>query len=206
MDKPDKKSYHHGELRNTLIRAGIELISESGASGIDLRKVARKAGVSHAAPYRHFSDKKTLIAAISEEGFKQLWDEMEQAILITDSNAHEQLRNMGHAYVQFALKNPSLVREMFSGLMIEREAYPALYLVSKKLFRLIENVVIAGQSMGKIKEGSSEELTCVIWSMMHGTAILIIENQMKPITMKNNGIEHISRVCMDFLILGLGVS
>lgn len=206
MDNPDKKSYHHGDLRNTLIRAGVELIAESGASGLDLRKVARKAGVSHAAPYRHFADKQTLIAAICEEGFNQLWHEMDQAVLTADSSPHEQLRSMGHAYVQFALKNSWLVREMFSGLTIEREAYPTLYQVSKKLFGLIENVVITGQSMSKIKVGSSEELTCVIWSMMHGTAILIIENQMKPITMQNNGIEHISRVCIDSLILGLGVS
>ncbi|AJY74819.1 TetR/AcrR family transcriptional regulator [Paenibacillus beijingensis] len=203
MDKPDKKSYHHGDLRNTLIRAGIEFISESGASGIDLRKVARRAGVSHAAPYRHFADKKALIAAICEEGFNLLSAEIEQAILMTDRSPFEQLRSMGHAYVQFAVHNPWLVREMFSGLTIEREAYPALYQVSKKLFQLIENIVAAGQRTGQMKEGSSEELTCVIWSMMHGAAILIIENQMKPITMQMGGIEHISRVCIDSLLLGL---
>jgi AcrR family transcriptional regulator len=206
MDKPNKKNYHHGDLRKTLINAGIELISESGASSIDLRKVARIAGVSHAAPYRHFADKKALIAAISEEGFNLLSIEMEQAILMKESSAHEQLRGMGHAYVQFALKNPSLVREMFSGLTIEREAYTSLYEVSKKLFNMIETVVIIGQEKGEIKVSNSKELTCVIWSMMHGTAILIIENQLRPITMQNNGIEHITRVCMDSLILGLGAS
>lgn len=206
MDNPDKKSYHHGNLRKTLIRAGIDLMSESGASSIDLRKVARKAGVSHAAPYRHFADKKMLIAAICEEGFNHLGDEMELAIRMTDNSAHEQLRNMAHAYVQFALKHPSLVREMFSGLTVEREVYPELYQVSRKLFRFIENVVIAGQNMGAIKEGSSEDLTCVIWSMMHGTAILSIENQMKLITLPSNGFEYFSHISMDSLIHGLGVS
>jgi AcrR family transcriptional regulator len=206
MDKSNKKNYHHGDLRKTLINVGIELISESGTSSIDLRKVARIAGVSHAAPYRHFADKKALIAAISEEGFNLLSIEMEQAISMKESSAHEQLRGMGHAYVQFALKNPSLVREMFSGLTIEREAYPSLYEISKKLFNMIETVVIIGQEKGNIKVCDSKELTCVIWSMMHGTAILIIENQLKPVTMQINGIEHITRVCMDSLILGLGVS
>ncbi|WP_195724506.1 TetR/AcrR family transcriptional regulator [Paenibacillus monticola] len=206
MDTPNKKNYHHGDLRKTLIHVGIELISESGASSLDLRKVARIAGVSHAAPYRHFADKKALIAAISEEGFNLLAIEMEQAISMKANSAHEQLRGMGHAYVQFAITNPSLVREMFSGLTIEREAYPSLYDISKKLFNMIETVVIIGQEKGNIKKSDSNELTCAIWSMMHGTAILIIENQLKPVTMQINGIEHITQVCMDSLILGLGAS
>ena len=62
-------AYHHGDLRDALIQAGLELLAEGGAEALDLRKVARRAGVSHAAPYRHFADKQALMAAINEEGF-----------------------------------------------------------------------------------------------------------------------------------------
>src|SRR6266487_3420785 len=67
VERQKPKPYHHGDLRYALIQAGLELLSEGGAAALDLRKVARKAGVSHAAPYRHFADKQALIAAINEE-------------------------------------------------------------------------------------------------------------------------------------------
>src|SRR5258708_15858992 len=76
-DRQNPKSYHHGDLRNALIQAGLELLSEGGAQELDLRKVARRAGVSHAAPYRHFADKQALIAAINEEGFHWLADRIQ---------------------------------------------------------------------------------------------------------------------------------
>src|ERR1051326_7507290 len=73
------KPYHHGDLRHALIQAGLELLSEGGAATLDLRKVARKAGVSHAAPYRHFADKQALIAAINEEGYCRLAERIQVA-------------------------------------------------------------------------------------------------------------------------------
>ncbi|HWZ19753.1 MAG TPA: helix-turn-helix domain-containing protein, partial [Ktedonobacteraceae bacterium] len=68
VERQKPKPYHHGDLRNALIQAGLEILAEGGAQELDLRKVARRAGVSHAAPYRHFADKQALVAAINEEG------------------------------------------------------------------------------------------------------------------------------------------
>lgn len=201
MDK--NRPYHHGDLRETLIAAGIELLSESGVAGLDLRKVARKAGVSHAAPYRHFDDKGALIAAINEEGFTQLHDSLQQAVDMSEGNPIQQLQNIGLAYVEFTIKNPWLVREMFSGLTIDREAYPSLYAISKNVFRLIEQVILAGQESEIFNSDSSEELTCIVWSTIHGTAILIIENQMKPITSRPGGVQHLARICVDSIINGI---
>src|SRR5258708_12625025 len=70
VDRQKPKPYHHGDLRHALIQAGLEMLAEGGAAALDLRKVARKAGVSHAAPYRHFADKQPLVPAINEEGFR----------------------------------------------------------------------------------------------------------------------------------------
>src|SRR5882724_10802313 len=93
-DHPDRqrpKAYHHGDLRNALIEAGLELLSEGGASALDLRKVARKAGVSHAAPYRHFNDKQALIAAINTEGYHRLAAQIQQGLQAVPDDAFEQL-------------------------------------------------------------------------------------------------------------------
>src|SRR6266700_5995996 len=91
MDRKRPKTYHHGDLRNALIQAGLEMLSESGAAALDLRKVARKAGVSHAAPYRHFADKQALIAAINEEGFHRLAERIQATLHDVPDEPFEQL-------------------------------------------------------------------------------------------------------------------
>ena len=74
-----ESNYHHGDLKNALIQAGVKILSKEGISGLSLRKVARQAGVSHAAPYAHFADKQALIAAISTEGYKQLYTRLKKS-------------------------------------------------------------------------------------------------------------------------------
>src|SRR5438552_2670358 len=94
LDRTDRqrpKAYHHGDLRNALIQAGLELLAESGAAALDLRKVARKAGVSHAAPYRHFADKQALIAAINTEGYRRLAERIRQGLREVSDDAFAQL-------------------------------------------------------------------------------------------------------------------
>src|SRR5512137_1178135 len=98
-----RKSYHHGDLKNALIKAGIEILSKEGVGALSLRKVAQKAGVSHAAPYAHFADKQALIAAISTEGYKKLYDQIAQVAEQYRSDPLRRLVEVCWAYVQFAL-------------------------------------------------------------------------------------------------------
>src|SRR5512133_2982244 len=98
-----EKKYHHGDLKNALIQAGVEILAKDGLHGLSLRNVARKAGVSHAAPYAHFSDKQALIAAISTEGYKLLYDQLDTAILAFAGDVHQQLIEIAWTYVQFAI-------------------------------------------------------------------------------------------------------
>ena len=98
---PSKK-YHHGDLKNALIKAGVEILVKEGVSGLSLRKVAQRAGVSHSAPYSHFTDKQSLIAAISTEGFTQLYTELEAAISPYPKHPKKQLLEGVRAFVRFA--------------------------------------------------------------------------------------------------------
>ena len=204
MDRQRPKPYHHGDLRNALIQAGLELLSEGGASALDLRKVARRAGVSHAAPYRHFPDKQALIAAINEEGFHRLAERIRCTLREVSDDAFEQLHAIARAYVQFAQENPWLMREMFSGLSIEREAFPSLYQASKTVFMLYVGVVQRGQERGSIIEGDPGALAGVLWSLLHGVAMLMIENQMRPYTDAPEGVENITRFSVQLHYQGLG--
>src|SRR5437870_13854777 len=99
VDRQKPKPYHHGDLRHALIQAGLELLSEGGASALDLRKVARRAGVSHAAPYRHFADKQALIAAINTEGYRRLAEQIRQGLQAVSDDGFEQLNAVARAYI-----------------------------------------------------------------------------------------------------------
>jgi AcrR family transcriptional regulator len=198
------KAYHHGDLRNALIQAGLELLSEGGATSLDLRKVARRAGVSHAAPYRHFADKQALIAAINEEGFHRLAERIQHTLREMPDDAFEQLFGIARAYIQFAQENPWLMREMFSGLTIERENFPGLYEAAKTVFKLYVEVVQRGQEKGSIIEGDPRALAGVLWSLLHGVAVLIIERQMSPYADGPDGAERVTRYSVQMLYEGLG--
>ncbi|HEV2580106.1 MAG TPA: TetR/AcrR family transcriptional regulator [Ktedonobacteraceae bacterium] len=203
-DHQRPKAYHHGDLRNALIETGLALLSEGGARELDLRKVARKAGVSHAAPYRHFADKQALIAAINEVGFNRLAEQIQSTLREAPEDALAQLQGVAIAYVQFSDENPWLMREMFSGLTIEREAFPALYEASKNVYRLYIAVVKRGQESGAIREGDPAALAGVLWSVLHGVAMLIIENQIRPYAEGPEGIDNVTRFAIQMLYDGLG--
>jgi AcrR family transcriptional regulator len=202
IDRQKPKSYHHGDLRNALIQAGLDLLAEGGVQELDLRKVARRAGVSHAAPYRHFADKQALIAAINEEGFHMLAERIRSTLREVSDEPVEQLLGVALAYVRFAKENPWLMREMFSGLTIERETFESLHEASKSVYRLYAEVIRRGQEKGKIVDGDPTALAGVLWSVLHGLAMLIIENQMRPYADGTEGTERVTRYAVEVLYTG----
>jgi len=202
IDRQKPKPYHHGDLRNALIQAGLDLLAEGGVQELDLRKVARRAGVSHAAPYRHFADKQALIAAINEEGFQLLAERIRSTLREVSDEPVEQLLGVALAYVRFAKENPWLMREMFSGLTIERETFESLHTASKSVYRLYAEVIRRGQERGKIVDGDPTALAGVLWSVLHGLAMLIIENQMRPYADGPEGTERVTRYTIEVLYGG----
>src|SRR5579872_757051 len=109
---PAARPYHHGNLRETLLEAGLGLIAETGPAGFTLREVARRAGVSHNAPYRHFRDKDELLAALAAQGFEELTASMIRGAAKRKTSL-DRLRGTGLAYVDFALRRPQHFTVMF---------------------------------------------------------------------------------------------
>src|SRR3979411_2879504 len=106
------KPYHHGHLREALLQAAIQLIAEVGPAGFTLREVARRADVSHNAPYRHFPDREDVLAAVAAQGFREL-DEAMLAALRQKRSQVGRLKRAGLAYVEFALRRPEHFTVMF---------------------------------------------------------------------------------------------
>src|SRR5690348_11310472 len=100
------RRYHHGDLRAALIRAGLAILAEEGGQPLPPAAAARRAGVSHNAPYRHFADKEALLAAIAGEGFVELGDRLEEARARSPQSPRRQLEETGWAYVRFAVNHP----------------------------------------------------------------------------------------------------
>jgi AcrR family transcriptional regulator len=173
---PSKK-YHHGDLKNALIKTGGEILSKEGVGGLTLRKVAKRAGVSHSAPYAHFKDRQSLIAAISTEGFRQLYSELDAAVLAHADNPKEQLIESAWAYVQFAMNNTDIFKIMFSGVLEKEKDYPSFVEISGNTFERVVEIVRNCQHAGILPSAPSELVAVSLWSQVHGIISLALEGQ-----------------------------
>ncbi len=172
-----KKTYHHGDLKNALIEAGVEILAKEGVSGLSLRKVALKAGVSHSAPYAHFVDKQALIAAISTEGFRQLYERVSGVTQKYKSQPAKQLIEVAWAYVQFAMDDPDRFKVMFSAVLEKEKEYPEFVAESQRNFQLVKMIVEANQASGQLRSGPSELVALSAWGIVHGFVMLLLEGQ-----------------------------
>lgn len=172
-----KNSYHHGDLKNALIKAGTEILAKNGVGELSLRKVAQKAGVSHAAPYAHFADKQALIAAISTEGFRQLYGQVVAVIGRFENDPARQLLETAWTYVQFATNDPDQFKIMFSSVLEKEKEYPDFVAMSQKTFQQVVVVVARCQEVGVLQEGPGELTAVTTWSAVHGLIALLLEGQ-----------------------------
>ena len=132
-----KRPYHHGDLRAALMTAALSLIDEHGVKGLALSDAARLAGVSVAAPYRHFKDKEALLAEIAAEGFVIFRDELARSLQSNPKDNTKRLVEMGIAYVEFALQHRSHFKVMWeSG--ISKADYPAVGEAATEAYQLLE--------------------------------------------------------------------
>ena len=169
------QAYHHGNLRRALLDAGLQLIREVGARGFTLREVARRSGVSHTAPYRHFRDKDELIAAIAEEGFEGLEKEMRKARGSKDSPSAS-LVEAGRAYVGLALRRPDHFRVMFEA-DLDRKRHPDARAAAGRAFTALLDLIRDCQESGELPRGDSLDLARIAWALVHGFASLAIGGQ-----------------------------
>jgi AcrR family transcriptional regulator len=154
-----KTAYHHGDLRAALLGAAAELLEKQGAAGVVLREVARRAGVSHNAPYRHFPERDSLLAALAAEGF----------LLLSEQLKRHAGREMGEAYVAFALAHPHRFRLMFGG-QLPLENYPALREASGQAY---EALVAAFRERPDVADPA--KAAAAAWALVHGLSHLLLD-------------------------------
>ena len=169
-----RAAYHHGDLRRVLLQASLELIDEGGIAALSLREVARKAGVSHNAPYHHFEDRGSLLAAIAEEGFADLAGEMARARAAAP-DARARLEACGLAYVRFALSSPSRFKVMFRPELAAPAEGENLVRASSPALETLTGAIVEAQQAGLAPPGDPAPLVLTSWSAVHGLASLWLD-------------------------------
>jgi AcrR family transcriptional regulator len=160
--------YHHGDLERALMDAALELVAEKGEQGFTLTEAARRAGVSPAAPYRHFEDKEALLVAVASEGFRRMGEVLDAASAEPDPEAR--LYALGEAYVRFAVQSPALSRVMFQG--VDKQRYPELQAAAEGTFQTLVESVVALAEAGVIRAVEPLSFAISAWTLAHGTALL----------------------------------
>jgi AcrR family transcriptional regulator len=175
----EHKPYHHGDLRRVIVETAAAMLCEDKGWQFTLREVARRAGVSHAAPYKHFPDKASLLLELALLGFDQLSQEMKAAITPRPRSARKELLAAAGAYVAFGVNNPSLYRLMFSS----EAGDPQLAHLSERALAslgVVVDLLARGQESGAFKRRPVPGQAAACWAQVHGITMLSIEGLLIP--------------------------
>lgn len=172
--------YHHGDLRQALLDAALWLAEEQGVEAVTLREVARRAGVSHAAPYHHFADKATLLDALTVQSYGALTIVARAAADSAPGDALAQLGAIGVAYVRFALDHPAAFHFLYRPGMVGRDAVLKGWAgdaeksaAAQGGYEVLRDVITGGQRDGVLVAGDPEALVLTVWATAHGLAVLL---------------------------------
>lgn len=198
---PRRTSYHHGDLREALLKAACELVEELGPDGFTLREAARKVGVTHTAPYRHFADRDALLVAVAEEGFQGL-HAAAMARLAGLTDPAERLQALGIAYVEYAVAHPSHFRVMHGGIA-DACTEPAFVHAKGATFALLLDIVGACEAAGLIPAGSVPRYALSAWATVHGLADLLMSGAAHRMGLADGTVETVARQVTADVIAGL---
>ncbi|MFE3202341.1 TetR/AcrR family transcriptional regulator [Embleya sp. NPDC059237] len=169
----DGGSYHHGDLRTACLRAARELLEENGSAALSLRAVARRAGVSTGAPYRHYADREALLSAVAAEGYRELAEHL--AAAHPSPATPDELADVAVAYVRFALDRPAVFRVMFAEPCdpTNQDRVDATAAIKD---------YVRGIARAAFPHGDPDALSTMVWALVHGLAFLHLDGKLDAST------------------------
>jgi AcrR family transcriptional regulator len=195
-----RDTYHHGDLKRALTDAALQLVQEKGPKGFTLREVARRAGVSAAAPYRHFADKSQLLAAAATQGFVQLHERLDATADAT-TDLTEQVLAMGRAYVRWAVTHPDYYQVMF-GSELDKTESPEVLTAGLRAFADLLDAIVRCQNAKLLPTGDPLEIAGPIWSLLHGVSMLTIGSDLSHVGIREDPEALIERSLRKLLFHG----
>jgi len=172
-----RKSYHHGNLREVLIESALDILKEGALDDLSLRALARRAGVSQTAPYRHFEDKEALIAVLKAEGLRKLGEGMRQQI-DQEKDPLIRLQKLGLSYVRFAEEHPAHFKVMFEYDLSDYEKYCELHEVSDSSLKCLQDTVDECLALPNARKVAPAVAQFGAWAMVHGLSVLLMNESL----------------------------
>ncbi len=172
--EPGRKSYHHGDLPQALREATLAILLELGPEGFTLREAARRVGVNHRAVYRHFEDKRALLAAVAEEGYRSLATSLRTSVeaIRSPNDVGERLVALCEGYLRFARREPARYQVMFGPRLNSDGRFPALELaIQEALLVLREELRKAGPEVSSL---ARRDAGITLWAAIHGFSSLVL--------------------------------
>ncbi len=185
-----------------MLEAGEQLLVKRGVAALSLREVAKQAGVSHAAPYRHFKGKADLLRAMAESGFERLHAVIETAAGRIAHDPEQKLVEAGVAYVRLAVRNPELMQLMFAA-GIEQPNDEASRQAPMPVFESLVDIIRSGIGTGVFRDRDPRELALVAWASMHGLALLLAARQVGCIETNDESPNELVRSVAQNVIYGI---
>lgn len=201
---PPREHYHHGHLRDALIEAGLAIVEDEGVDAVSLRAVARRANVSHSAPYHHFASKAELLAALAAAGFDRLVLAIQQEIAKAQAeDPINQLRAIGRAYMHFAARNPSVFSLMFRPELTKPADHPLLQEAEARAFGTLMQTITLCQQANQLPASDPFQLAVCAWSSVHGLATLQVEQVLNETPLGSYAWKKLVETVNEFVIAGL---
>lgn len=178
--KAKRETYHHGDLRRALTAAAIDLITRDGTEKLTIREVSRRVGVNHRAVYRHFADLTSLLAAVAEEGYRQMLEALKESLAETRrASPGKRMEALAGAYIVFAVDHQAHYRIMFGKRLNEDGRFPILEDLVQEAYELIDGEIARGIEQGIFVDRSRRELVFGFWSLAHGFASLALVRRIR---------------------------
>lgn len=196
------ESYHHGNLRESLIVAAVRFLEKNPLEKLSLRTLAQKAGVSQAAPYRHFKNRNEVLAAISQQGFELKFKYMLESFLMNRNNPKELLHGCAQAYFKMGLLHPQHFKLMLTSPVCPSAEYPGLEQAAGLTFGLLKKTIQICQAAGVVGAGDPYHQSMHCWAMVNGFTTLYAEGRLEWLGVNEQNAATALRIFVDQFLSG----
>lgn len=199
-------TYHHGSLRDAVLETARAMIAETGASALSLRALAREIGVTHAAIYRHFPDRRAVLAALATDALLVL-AQRQRAILTRGRDPVATVVRLGVDYLHFALEDPPRFRLAFSSEFSSKQAYPTLRAAADAAEASAVDAVQRVAAQGLLPAAAVRDRAVALWALVHGTAVLTLDGLLSEgaLSVEQGHVAAVERMLRDAIRRSVGV-
>jgi len=197
------KPYHHGNLRRVLIDAALQLVGEGGAEAVSVREAARRAGVSPGAPFRHFPSRDALMQAVAEEAQRRFRAEIEAAFAAAPGDPLGRFRNLGLAYLRWAMRNPTHFEIISSRRFFDHDRAAAISRDNAELIELTERTLAEAFAAGQLRSADLKRVQVAGRALVYGFARMNIDGHFPRWGVDATEAEQTAEAILDLFIEGI---